>query len=69
MAYHYHIIEENNEESIRLLKNLADMEIEDFPSINLEQIRKTQKDSNLKRKKSTYQQQRLAMWKSSSSNP
>ncbi|MBA0678064.1 hypothetical protein Goari_019430, partial [Gossypium aridum] len=41
MAYHYHIIEENNEESIRLLKQLADMEIENFPSNNLEQIRKT----------------------------
>ncbi|MBA0552056.1 hypothetical protein Golob_022898, partial [Gossypium lobatum] len=36
MAYHYHIIEENNEESIQLLKKLADMEIEDFQSNNLE---------------------------------
>ncbi|MBA0770484.1 hypothetical protein Gotri_019113, partial [Gossypium trilobum] len=31
LAYHSGIIEENDEESIRLLKKLAYMEIEDFP--------------------------------------
>ncbi|MBA0626574.1 hypothetical protein Godav_004225 [Gossypium davidsonii] len=31
LAYHSGIIEEKDEESIRLLKKLADMEIEDFP--------------------------------------
>ncbi|MBA0554309.1 hypothetical protein Golob_013422, partial [Gossypium lobatum] len=31
LAFHSGIVEENDEESIRLLKKLADMEIEDFP--------------------------------------
>ncbi|MBA0785274.1 hypothetical protein Gotri_028096, partial [Gossypium trilobum] len=41
LAFHSGIIEENDDESIRLLKKLTDMEIEDFPYDILEQIRHT----------------------------
>ncbi|MBA0624774.1 hypothetical protein Godav_010066 [Gossypium davidsonii] len=47
LAFHSGIKEENDEESIRLLKRLADMEIEDFSyditkkSCNVEAIIKT----------------------------
>ncbi|MBA0753016.1 hypothetical protein Gogos_021847, partial [Gossypium gossypioides] len=36
MAYHSEIIEEKDEEFTQLLKKIADMEIEDFPSNILE---------------------------------
>ncbi|MBA0605587.1 hypothetical protein Godav_018146 [Gossypium davidsonii] len=39
MAYHSGIIEEKDEEFTQLLKKIADMEIEDFPSNILEQIK------------------------------
>ncbi|MFQ6640636.1 hypothetical protein Gotur_016813, partial [Gossypium turneri] len=41
LAYHSGIIEERDEESMQLLKKIADIEIEDFPSHILEKIRST----------------------------
>ncbi|MFQ6640635.1 hypothetical protein Gotur_016813, partial [Gossypium turneri] len=46
LAYHSGIIEERDEESMQLLKKIADIEIEDFPSHILEKIRSTWENWN-----------------------
>ncbi|MBA0723428.1 hypothetical protein Golax_004007, partial [Gossypium laxum] len=46
LAYHSGIIEERDKESMRLLKKIADKEIEDFPSHILEKIRSTWENWN-----------------------
>ncbi|MBA0636389.1 hypothetical protein Godav_024464, partial [Gossypium davidsonii] len=46
LAYHSDIIEERDEESMRLLKKIVDIEIEYFPSHILEKIKSTWKNWN-----------------------
>ncbi|MBA0708110.1 hypothetical protein Golax_020096, partial [Gossypium laxum] len=46
LAYHSGIIEERDEESMRLLKKIADIEIEYFSSHILEKIRSTWENWN-----------------------
>nr|KJB78368.1 hypothetical protein B456_012G157400 [Gossypium raimondii] len=41
LAYHSYLIKEKDDEGIRLLKKIADMDIEDFPSNIMQQIRST----------------------------
>ncbi|MBA0871835.1 hypothetical protein Goshw_000185, partial [Gossypium schwendimanii] len=39
LAYHSYLIKEKDDEGLRLLKKIADMDIEDFPSNIMQQIR------------------------------
>ncbi|MBA0614679.1 hypothetical protein Godav_014945, partial [Gossypium davidsonii] len=41
LAYHSYLIKEKDDEGIQLLKKIANMDIEDFPSNILQQIRST----------------------------